>query len=277
MRNNDMLDLSVVVPTRNAESMIAECLESILRSSPHETLVVDGLSTDATLEIARRYPVRILSDEGRGLPAARLIGAEAAQSSRVALVDVDVVLFDGALRQLLAEFDDGEYAALQAGLESVSGPGYWGRALADHHRSGRSKHWFGLVATIFDRATLLEYGFDARFLSGEDVELRYRLEQAGARIGVSHETVVTHRFGDTFDFAKGQWLADGDGHGRMIRKHGAGGWRHAVIPLAATARGIVLSTLRRQPQWVPYYLCFLVFNYVGVARQLASAAKGQAR
>ncbi|HYY04118.1 MAG TPA: glycosyltransferase [Gaiellaceae bacterium] len=277
MRNNDMLDLSVVVPTRNAETMIGECLEAILRSSPRETLVVDGLSTDATLEIARRYPVRILSDEGRGLPAARLIGAEAARSSRVALVDVDVVLFDGALRHLLAEFEDGEYAALQAGLDSVSGPGYWGRALADHHRSGRSKHWFGLVATIFDRATLLEYGFDARFLSGEDVELRYRLEQAGARIGVSRETVVTHRFGDTFDFAKGQWLADGHGHGRMIRKHGARGWRHALIPLAATGRGIVLSALRRQPQWMPYYLCFLVFNYLGVARELTAAAKGEAR
>ena len=271
-----MLDLSVIVPTRNAESMIADCLESILRSSPRETIVVDGLSTDATVDIARRYPVRILSDAGNGLPAARLLGAEAAVSRRVALVDVDVVLFDGALRQLLREFDDGGYAGLQAGLESVSGPGYWGRALTDHHRSGRSKHWFGLVATIFDRATLLEYGFDARFLSGEDLELRYRLEQAGARIGVSRETIVTHRFGDTFEFAKGQFLADGHGHGRMIRKHGARGWRHAIIPLAATARGIVLSALRRKPQWIPYYLCFLLFNYVGVARELAAVGKAEA-
>ena len=272
-----MLDVSVIVPTRNAERMIGDCLESILRSAPRETIVVDGLSTDATVEIAHRYPVRILSDEGRGLPAARLLGAEAAASPRVALIDVDVVLFDGALRQLLQEFVDGGYAALQAGLESVSGPGYWGRALTDHHRSGLSKHWFGLVATIFDRGTLLEYGFDARFLSGEDVELRYRLEQAGARIGVSRDTIVTHRFGDTFEFAREQFLADGHGHGRMIRKHGARGWRHAVIPLAAAVRGIALSALRRRPQWIPYYLCFLVFNYVGVARELAAAGNAGPR
>ena len=141
-----MLDISVVIPVRNAEEALDECLASILRSEPREIIVVDGLSTDATVDIARRYPVRILSDEGRGLPAARLVGAEAATSRWVALVDADVVLPDGALRELLREFTEERYTALQAGLESVSDPGYWGQALAHHHRNGRSKQWFGLVA-----------------------------------------------------------------------------------------------------------------------------------
>src|SRR5512145_1194697 len=124
-----MLDLSVIIPVRNAEHMIEDCLSSIVRAEPREIIIVDGRSTDKTLEIARRYPVQILSDEGRGLPVARKMGIHAAQSDTVALIDVDIVMKDGDLAALLQEFRDGHYDALQAGLHSVAGDGYWGRAL----------------------------------------------------------------------------------------------------------------------------------------------------
>lgn len=267
---NDV-DVSVVVPVRNAEKMIGECLESIEAQQPREIIVVDGNSVDRTLEIARKYPVSILCDEGRGLPAARMLGARAATARYVALVDSDVILPPGTLARLHAELTAKGYDAIQAGLESVAGPGYWGQALAHHHRSGRSKQWFGLVATLFERETLLAYGFDDSFASGEDIELRWRLRRQAARAAVSGETIVLHRFGDGFAFALNQWLADGEGLGRMIRKHRLRGLPLLGLPLAASVRGIVLSLVRRQPRWIPYYLCYLLFNYVGIVRRLARA------
>lgn len=264
-----MPDVSVVIPVRNAERLLEACLASISRNAPHEIIVVDGMSTDGTLDIARRYGAKILSDEGGGLPAARLLGAEVAASERVALVDADVVMPDGGLAALVEEFEQGGFTALQAGQLSVSGPAYWGQALVNHHRTGRSKNWFGLVATLFDRKALLEHGFDARFLSGEDIELRWRLQRAGARIGVSERTIVEHRFeDDSYDFAKGQWLADGHGLGRMVVKHGARGAPLLGLPLAAAVRGIGLSLLRRQPKWIRYYSYYMVFNYVGMVAEL---------
>jgi len=266
-----VLELSVIVPARNAEHLLEDCLRSIVASQVRELIVVDGESTDRTVEIARRHGARVISDEGRGLPAARLLGARAARAPWVALVDADVVLADGDLARLLAEARDEGYAALQAGLHSVSGAGYWGRALVAHHRSGRSRNWFGLVATVFERETLLAHGFDARFLSGEDIDLRWRLRAAGARIGVSRRTVVQHRFEDTWAFAKGQWLADGHGFGRMIRAHGLRAKLLLALPLAAGLRGAALSLARRQPGWLPYYACFVLFNYVGLLREVAGA------
>ncbi|SFP13124.1 Glycosyl transferase family 2 [Geodermatophilus dictyosporus] len=266
--SQQFLDVSVVVPVRNAESLIEDCLASIRRANPREIIVVDGLSSDRTVEIARRHGATVLSDEGRGLPVARRMGAEAASSRLVALVDVDVRLGEGDLERLLTEFREEGYTALQAGLHSVSGSGYWGRALANHHRTGRSKNWFGVVATVFDRDTLLTHGFDDRFLSGEDVDLRWRLQRAGARIGVSRRTVVEHRFEDSWDFAKGQFVADGHGLGRMVVNHGV---RAAVLlglPAAAAVRGIVLSLVRLSPQWIPYYLVFAVYNYLAMGREL---------
>ncbi len=264
-----MPDVSVVIPVRNAQRLLEACLASITRNEPREIIVVDGMSTDGTLDIARRYGVKILSDEGGGLPAARLLGAEVAASERVALVDADVVMPDGGLAALVEEFEQGGFTALQAGQLSVSGPAYWGQALVNHHRTGRSKNWFGLVATLFDRKALLEHGFDARFLSGEDIELRWRLQRAGARIGVSERTIVEHRFeDDSYHFAKGQWLADGHGLGRMVVKHGARGAPLLGLPLAAAVRGIGLSLLRRQPKWIRYYSYYMVFNYVGMVAEL---------
>jgi glycosyltransferase involved in cell wall biosynthesis len=261
-------DVAVVVPVRNAEGMLAACLESIVQQGPAELIVVDGLSTDRTLEIARGFGARILSDEGKGLPAARSIGARAATTRLVALVDADVILPVGSLDALLREFHDGGYAALQAGLESEAGPGYWGQALANHHRTGLSRQWFGLVATVFDREALLSHGFDAAFVSGEDIELRWRLARAGAKAAVSRTTIVRHRFDDTWEFARGQFRADGRGLAMMVRKHGLGGARLLLLPAAAGARGVVLSLARRQPRWIPYYVAFTTLNYAAMIGQL---------
>jgi glycosyltransferase involved in cell wall biosynthesis len=267
-------DVTVVVPTRNASDILEGCLASIrAQGRIGELIVVDGLSTDDTLDIARQFGARILSDEGRGLPAARSIGAHAAGTGYIALVDADVVLPDGSLAALLDEFIDEAYGALQAGLESEAGPGYWGQALAYHHRTGRSRYWFGLVATIFERDTLLEHGFDAAFESGEDIELRWRLAREGVRAGVSRDVVVRHRFGDTWEFAQGQFRADGKGLARMVRKHGLGGARLLLLPGAAGLRGIALSLVRRQPRWIPYFVAFAALNYRAMIGELASRGR----
>jgi glycosyltransferase involved in cell wall biosynthesis len=268
VREHPLANVTVIIPVRNAEAFIDDCLRSVVASGPAAVIVVDGLSTDRTLAIAERYDTRILSDGGRGVAAARIIGARAATTEWVALVDVDVLLPPGALAALLDETREGDYTALQAGLESISGPGYWGQALVTHHRSGRSKGWFGLVATIFRREALLALGLDPTFVTGEDIEVRWRLQQSGARIGVSKQTIVSHRFGDSFEFARGQFLADGAGLARMATKHG---WRAAPLlglPLAAAVRGVLVSALRRQPRWIPYYATFLALNWFAMGRQL---------
>jgi glycosyltransferase involved in cell wall biosynthesis len=260
-----VLDLTVIVPVRNAEGFIGACLSSIVRSHPAELIVVDGNSTDRTVEIARRYTDQVLSDNGRGVAAARMLGATAASRATIALIDVDIVLPEGALDDLLEEFRAGGYTALQAGLRSIAGPGYWGQALAFHHNHGRSKHWPGVMATIFDRDVFLGHGLDEQFASGEDIELRWRLQRAGAKLGVSQRTIVAHRFDDSFACARGQFIADGQGLARMALKHG---WRAVIllgIPAGGTARGIGLSLLGGQPRWIPYFLTYGIVNYVAAA------------
>lgn len=254
-------EVSVVVPARNAAAWLGECLASINSQGPREVIVVDGCSTDATVQIARSFGAQVISDEGQGLPAARMLGVRSALCDVVALIDADVVLPPGSLGRLLGEFDAGGFDGLQFGLASeADGPGYWGSALAWHHNNSRVRSWFGVCATLIRRDVLLSVGFDDSFRSGEDVELRIRLEKAGYRLGVSPTTVVRHRFADSFAGARDQWQQDGAGMARTIRKHPArAGWMVA-LPLLATVRGVGLS-LVRAPRYLAYWPGFLVYNY----------------
>jgi len=49
--------VTVVVPTKNAERTLGACLASVRQQTGHavELIVVDNHSTDASVEIARRY------------------------------------------------------------------------------------------------------------------------------------------------------------------------------------------------------------------------------
>jgi len=56
--------VSVIVGIRNEEKFIEECIESLLdldypRDS-YEIIIVDGMSTDKTPDIVKKYPVKLL-------------------------------------------------------------------------------------------------------------------------------------------------------------------------------------------------------------------------
>jgi hypothetical protein len=50
----------------------------------------------------------------------------------------------------------------------------------------------------------------------------------------------------------------------MVRQQGWRGAGLAVLPAAAAARGIALAIVQRQVGYIPYYLCFAVYNYLGM-------------
>jgi glycosyltransferase involved in cell wall biosynthesis len=260
--------ISVVVPARNAEHWIESCLSAIRANAPAEIILVDGGSTDRTVELARPWIDRMIDDGGAGVAAARMMGVASASQPWVALVDADVVLPSNALRDLDRERRDRHLVALQAGLHSVGAGDYWSQSLADHHNAGKSRGWFGVCASLVSRDVLLANPLDADLQSGEDIDLRIRLTSAGFPVGVSETMIGQHRFGNGFAFAGNQWLADGAGLGRMVRKHGRAALVNAmIIPFAAAGLGLIRGAGRALRAW-PYFAGFAVGNYIGLWRGL---------
>lgn len=88
--------VSIIIPCRNEEAFIADCLESVLPGAGDfkhlEILVIDGQSTDRTPAIlsdySSRYPIiRILTNPGKTVPKAMNIGIKAARGEIIVRLD----------------------------------------------------------------------------------------------------------------------------------------------------------------------------------------------
>jgi GT2 family glycosyltransferase len=261
------LRITAVVPARNAEAWIESCLRAIRDNGPAEVILVDGGSTDRTVELARPWVDKVIDDRGAGVAAARMLGVVSASQPWIALVDADVVLPPNALRDLDREMRVRQLVAIQAGLHSTGVGDYWSQSLADHHNRGQSKQWFGVCASLIARDVLLAHPLDAQLRSGEDVDIRIRLRRAGFPIGVSEATIGQHRFANGFTFARNQWIADGAGLGRIVRKHGRPALLNAMIPFGAATLGIARGMRDTLRPW-PYFSGFAIGNYIGLWRGL---------
>lgn len=89
-----MNTISVVIPLYNKANYVAQAVSSVLQSSyaPHEVIVVDDGSTDAGPQQVRAIGdprVRLVSQENRGVSAARNRGIDEARGEYIAFLDAD--------------------------------------------------------------------------------------------------------------------------------------------------------------------------------------------
>jgi len=87
---NNTIHLSAIVITKNEESRIAKCLESL--SFCDEIIIVDNGSTDKTLEIVQKYQVRVRHIKETDFSALRNAGKEDAKGKWLLYVDADEIV-----------------------------------------------------------------------------------------------------------------------------------------------------------------------------------------
>jgi len=87
--------ISVVIPLYNKAKTIERAIRSVLEQKhlPDEIVIVDDGSTDEGASIARNIssdiPIRVISQENRGVAAARNRGIQESQHEWIALLDAD--------------------------------------------------------------------------------------------------------------------------------------------------------------------------------------------
>lgn len=103
------MGLTVYIPCFNAEPYLETSIRCLLNQTrpPDEILIIDDGSTDRSLEIASRFPVRVIRHErNRGLAAARNTAFTNAAHDLVGAIDADVFAEANWLERLLAHFAD---------------------------------------------------------------------------------------------------------------------------------------------------------------------------
>lgn len=83
------MKVSVVIPTLNEEDSIGQTLDRIPRMEDMEVLIVDGLSTDRTREIAKSKGARVVEEKRRGYGRAYKTGFREALGDIIVTMDGD--------------------------------------------------------------------------------------------------------------------------------------------------------------------------------------------
>ena len=93
------LPISVIITTFNEEINIEDCIRSVLWAD--EILVVDSLSTDRTVELARKHPVKLLEREYFGSAAQKNWSMDRVENDWVLILDADERLTDDLALEIL--------------------------------------------------------------------------------------------------------------------------------------------------------------------------------
>jgi glycosyltransferase involved in cell wall biosynthesis len=105
--------LSIITPTFNSEKYIEQCIRNVIdqQCSKIEHIIVDGGSTDKTVDIIKHYAsiyphIRWLSEQDNGQSDAMNKGIQMAQGTYIGFLNADDDYVAGALERVLSIISD---------------------------------------------------------------------------------------------------------------------------------------------------------------------------
>jgi O-antigen/teichoic acid export membrane protein/glycosyltransferase involved in cell wall biosynthesis len=220
------VDLSVVIPARNAASTIGAQLEALARqdwTGSWEVVIVDNGSTDDTVAavegFADRLPaVRIVSARARSsIPYARNRGVDAARGRLIAFCDADDEVGEGWLAAVASGLE--RYGAVGTPRDHMRLNEAWVRASREPPPTNAlHDNWYPpylphtAAGGMAVRRELHEAigGFDESLSSCEDNDYCFRLQLRGVELGTVQGAVYHYRFRDTIGgiFRQAYWYSE---------------------------------------------------------------------
>jgi glycosyltransferase involved in cell wall biosynthesis len=224
--------VSVVVASYNGAATLKACLGSLekLNYPNYEIILVDDGSTDATPQIASLYKsIRCIRHEkNQGLSVARNTGISAAQGEIVAFTDSDCRADEDWLYYVVGDLLNSQFAGMgghnflppedswiaAAVMVSPGGPAHV--MLTDR----LAEHIPGCNMVFYKWALDEIGGFDPVYRkAGDDVDVCWRLQQRGYKLGFSPAGFVWHYRRSTANAYLNQQLGYGEAEALLVRKH----------------------------------------------------------
>ncbi|MEP9382634.1 mycofactocin biosynthesis glycosyltransferase MftF [Nocardioides sp. KR10-350] len=256
----DPARLTVVVPVRDRPAQLDRCLAAL---DGLQVIVVDDASEDpeSVAKVAATHGAEVVAlTDNVGPAGARNAGLARVTTAYVAFVDSDVVADATMLVRLTRHFADETVALVGPLVRSRATRGEDGRArwferydeeassLALGRRAcsvapGSAVGWLP-SACLVGRTDRLACGFDPRMRVGEDVDLVWRLVEAGWTVRYDPAEVAHHDTRPTLRGWLGRKLVYGTGGAPLARRHGRSG-APAVLTVSGAVAGAAVLLRRR--------------------------------
>ncbi|WP_330185043.1 mycofactocin biosynthesis glycosyltransferase MftF [Nocardia sp. NBC_01503] len=252
----DDLSVTVVIPVQDRPEELRRCLAAL--GDAHPVVVVDDGSDDreALVDIVKAHSAELVRRPSRGGPAAaRNTGLAAVDTDLVAFIDSDCVPTPDWIEALIPHFADPLVAAVApriVSLEATTSAGSYGEVAGSLDMGvaegrvtpGTRISYVPSAALIVRRNALRDIGvFDERLRYGEDVDLIWRLHEAGRRIRYEPAVQVFHREPERWIDLLARRFHYGTAAAPLARRHPTAApplvvhpWHAATILAALTGR-----------------------------------------
>jgi len=223
--------VSVIVPVRNGERTISDCIGSLLRQdfpkNKYEVIVIDNNSSDGTAESIRRHPVRYLLEKRKGPAAARNAGIAASQGNLMAFTDSDCVAKEDWLSEGIRAFESDEVGCVSGRVCAGRAGNIYERIIADKKEYDTPADYHGLppyaitANALFRREVFDAIGdFDTSLRAAEDKDLCWRmLKKTGLVIKRCPAAIVYHKHRSDLKSYFRQYFSYGIYNVRLQKKH----------------------------------------------------------
>lgn len=215
-------ELSVILPTRNRESLLGGAIDSLtdqsLPKDRYEIIVVDNGSNDGTQALVKsyikRFPglIRLVNESKTGLSRAKNAGVLACQSPVIAFFDDDARARPEWLKEIASCFHDQRVGAAGGAIElewTCEQPPWWDETL--NGAMGEVSYGdtpvkisypqipygsnFAVSRRAFSKVGLFRESLGRKggnLMAGEDTELCLRITQAGYEVLFNPRAIITH-------------------------------------------------------------------------------------
>ncbi|TRO54367.1 glycosyltransferase, partial [Candidatus Bathyarchaeota archaeon] len=190
-----------------------------------EIIVVDGCSTDATLGIVQKYPVKVVS-KPLSAPAAYNYAIKIVSNDVLGFVDSDARVERAWLNKLVTHLSDPQVVGVSGSIETWNTENVWARGIgydlkSRYERLGKYVVRVATMNLLLKKSIIEEVGgFDENLPSQYDTDLGFRITHRGYKILFESEAKCYHFNRSTVKSYFRQQLQYGRNTSKLYLKHG---------------------------------------------------------
>ena len=241
--------ISIITITFNSENTVEETIKSVIAQEyPNlEYIIIDGASTDGTLEVVNRYRdkiAKIVSEPDKGISDAFNKGIKHATGEIVGIINSDDILLPGALQAVADAYEEGigVYRGNIFIWDSKSDTRIKAVPSMKFPLHTYKKRIVCHQGTFVAKSVYEKYGaFKTHFRFMMDVDLLIRLYEAGVKFKYIPTELAMFRLGGV---TSSSFLKKTGELERLFRENGAG-WLYAKSHVILfTITNSILTVLR---------------------------------